>query len=82
MIPKFLLATNSQELPDTIFIVHNDSPKFILECDIDDFDKDQSTHWLEAKPSDKELINELLEDAREFLEKEIENEEDLFDDEE
>lgn len=82
MIPKFLLADNSQELPDTIFIVHTEEPKFILECDIEDFNENQSIHWLDTKPNDKEIISELIEEAEDFLERELENQEDLFDDEE
>lgn len=81
MLPKFLLADNSQELPDTIFIVHTEEPKFILECDIEDFNENQSIHWLDTKPSDKELINDLIEEAEDFLESELEHQEDLFDQE-
>ena len=34
MLPKFLLADNSQVLPDKIFVVHNEQPRFIVGCDV------------------------------------------------
>ena len=44
MLPRFLLADNSQEYPETIFIVHNEYPRFIVESDIDDFGANQVIH--------------------------------------
>jgi len=81
MIPKFLLADNSQELPDTIFIVHTEEPRFILECDIEDFNENQVIHWIDAKPADAGVIEDIIEEAEDFLERELENQEDLYDDE-
>ncbi|MFV0522617.1 MAG: hypothetical protein ACK5MI_09375 [Mangrovibacterium sp.] len=71
MLPKFLLADNSQEFPDTIFIVHNEEPRFIVESDIEDFQKNQKIHWIDAKPESDKLINTLLEDAEDFLDAEL-----------
>lgn len=71
MLPKFLLADNSQEAPETIYVVHNEEPRFIVECDIEDFNKEQKIHWIDAKPSSKDLIAALLEDAEDFLEAEL-----------
>jgi hypothetical protein len=82
MLPKFLLADNSQETPDTIFVVHNEEPKFIVESDIEDFWSNQVVHWYSEKPDSDALIKQLLEDAEEYLEAEFENQENLFDDEE
>ena len=48
MLPKFLLADNSQETPDTIFVVHTEEPKFIVESDIQDFWSNQEIHWLKG----------------------------------
>lgn len=81
MIPKFLLADNSQELPDTIFIVHTEEPRFILECDIEDFNENQVIHWIDTKPADAGVIEDIIEEAEDFLERELENQEDLYDDE-
>ncbi len=77
MLPKFLLADNSQETPDTIFVVHTEMPRFIVESDIDDFWSNQDVHWIDGEPGDEEMIADLLEAAEEFLEKEFENEEKL-----
>jgi len=82
MIPKFLLADNSQELPDTIFIVHTEEPRFILECDIEDFNENQMIHWIDPKPNDEEEIEDLVEEAEVFLENELENQEDIYDEDE
>ncbi len=78
MLPKFLLADNSLETPDTIFVVHTENPRFIVEADIDDFWSNQVVHWMDAEPDDEELISQLIEEAEEFLEKEFDNE-DLLD---
>ena len=81
MLPKFLLADNSQETPDTIFVVHTETPRFIVESDIDDFWANQYVHWIDGEPGDEEMITDLLEAAEEFLEKEFENEERLSEEE-
>ena len=39
MLPKFLLADNSQEMPDMLYVVHNETPRFIVGSDIEDFSK-------------------------------------------
>lgn len=80
MLPKFLLADNSIETPETIFVVHTEIPRFIVESDIDDFWSNQSIHWIDDEPGDEEMISDLVEAAEEFLEKEFENEE-LLDEE-
>lgn len=81
MLPKFLLADNSQELPDTIFIVHTQQPKFIVESDVEDFSENQIIHWIDDVPSQQEIIEDLLDQAEEFLNQELDNQEDLYDDE-
>lgn len=85
MLPKFLLADNSMETPETIFVVHTENPRFIVEADIDDFWSNQVIHWIDGEPGDEDLISQLIEDAEEFLENEFDNEEfldELEDDEE
>ncbi|MGD9931536.1 MAG: hypothetical protein AB7U05_16065 [Mangrovibacterium sp.] len=78
MLPKFLLADNSQECADTIFVVHTEEPKFIVESDIEDFWSNQKVHWLSEAPGSEELIKALLEDAENFLEEEFENQDNLY----
>ena len=77
MLPRFLLADNSQETPDTVFVVHTQMPRFIIEADIDDFWSNQEIHWIDGEPGDEKLIAGLVDEAEEFLEKEFENEESL-----
>jgi len=81
MLPKFLLADNSQELPDTIFIVHTQQPKFIVEGDVEDLNVNQTIHWIDDVPSQQDIIEDLLDQAEEFLNHELDNQEDLYDDE-
>ena len=82
MLPKFLLADNSLETPDTIFVVHTEMPRFIVEADIDGFWSNQNIHWIDGEPGDEELVAQLVDEAEEFLEKEFENEEFLDSEEE
>lgn len=82
MLPKFLLADNSQETPDTIFVVHTEEPKFIVESDIEDFWSNQEIHWLSDIPDSEDAIHQLLEEAEEYLEAEFESQENLFDEDE
>ena len=81
MLPRFLLADNSQESPDTIYVVHTEEPQFIVESDIEDFWSNQEIHWISEAPASPELIKSLLEEAENFLEDEFENQEDLYDEE-
>lgn len=82
MLPRFLLADNSQESPDTIYVVHTEEPKFIVESDIEDFWSNQEIHWISEAPESPELIRSLLEEAENFLEDEFENQEELYDEDE
>ncbi|MGV8096522.1 MAG: hypothetical protein AB2L24_32090 [Mangrovibacterium sp.] len=82
MLPRFLLADNSQESPDTIYVVHTEEPKFIVESDIEDFWSNQEIHWISEAPESPELIKSLLEEAENFLEDEFKNQEELYDEEE
>ncbi len=80
MLPRFLLADNSLETPDSIFVVHTETPRFIIEADIDDFESNQVIHWIDDEPGDEDLIARLVDDAEQFLEAEFANEDFLDDD--
>jgi hypothetical protein len=84
MLPRFLLADNSQEAPDTIYVVHNENPRFVIEGDIEDFANNQVIHWIDEEPQNEDLISQLVEEAEAFLEDEFaqEYDEDEEDDEE
>jgi len=79
MLPKFLLADNSQEQLGKLYVVHTQSPKFILEGSDEDFDQDQFMHWLSEPVQDEKEVAALINMATDFLEKELENQEDLYD---
>ncbi len=81
MLPKFLLADNSQEAPDTIYVVHNEKPRFIVESDIEDFWTNQKIYWIDDDPQNEDLVEQLLEETEAFLEDEFDSQEDLFDNE-
>ena len=81
MLPKFLLADNSQELPDTIFIVHTQQPRCITECDVEDFNSNQTIHWIDKTPENKDDIEDILDDAEVFYNDELDSQEDLYDEE-
>jgi len=81
MLPKFLIADNSQEMPNTIFVIHTEAPRFIVESDLEDFHKDQIIHWIDEQPVSDFTVEHLLEEAEDFLEAEFDNQEDLYDEE-
>ena len=78
MLPKFLSADNSQVLPDKIFVVHNEQPRFIVGCDVEGFSIDQEIYWIDDEPESADLVKELLEQAEEFMDLELEYEEELY----
>ena len=80
MLPKFLLADNSQEQLGKLFVVHTENPKFILEGSDEDFDLEQIIHWIDNPITDDKQITDLINLATNFLEKELDNQEDLYDD--
>jgi hypothetical protein len=81
MLPKFLLADNSLQAPESIYVVHNENPRFIIESDIDDFWSNQKIHWIDDEPENEEMVAQLIEEAEEFLEMEFEQEFDEDEDE-
>lgn len=74
MLPKFLLADNSIETPDSIYVVHTQNPRFIIASDVDDFWENQEIYWIDEEPDNEELIDQLVEEAEEFLETEFDQE--------
>ncbi|MCX4291748.1 MAG: hypothetical protein OSJ36_08185 [Odoribacter sp.] len=82
MLPKFLIADNSQESIDVVYVVHTEKPRCIIECDLDGFYSNQRIHWIDEEPLSLDDIDTLLEEAEEFYEKELDNQEDIYDDEE
>jgi len=81
-IPKFLVGDNT-ECQDTVFIIHTESPKFILNLDTDDVMwMDDDLPELLGTADEAELttaISELLAQADEFYQREIDRYEELED---
>ncbi len=81
-IPKFLVGDNT-ESQDTVFIIHTQSPKFILNLDTDDVMwMDDHLPELLGTNDEAELttaISELLALADEFYQREIDRYEELED---
>jgi hypothetical protein len=81
MLPRFLLADNSQEYPDNVYVVHTEHPRFIVESNIDDFEQNRVIYWIDTEPENEDIIENLLEEAADFLEDELNSQEDLYDEE-
>lgn len=79
MLPKFLIADNSQNAPGKLFVVHTESPRFILEGNDDDFSEEQVLHWIDDEVTDPVALDNLLEAAEKFLDDELDSQEDLYD---
>ena len=81
-VPKFLVGDNT-ESQDTVFIIHTQSPKFILNLDTDDvLWMDDDLPELLGTNDEAELttaISELLALADEFYQREIDRYEELED---
>ena len=70
-LPKFLIADNSQEAIDILYVVHCETPKCIIQCGLDGIYDNTYIHWLDEEPKNEEVIESLLNDADEFLEDEL-----------
>ncbi len=81
-IPKFLVGDNT-ECQDAVFIIHTESPRFILNLDNDDVKwLDDDLPELLGTDDEAELttaISELLDLADEFYQREIDKYEELED---
>jgi len=81
-IPKFLVGDNTDS-QDTVFIVHTESPKFVLNLDTDNVMwMDDDLPELLGTADEAELttaISELLALADEFYQREIDRYEELED---
>ncbi len=68
-LPKFMLGDNT-DLPNAIFVIHTDFPRFIINLENDEVE------WLEDfdQHDEKELLNEteaLIEEASQFYDREV-----------
>jgi len=68
-IPKFLIADNS-EVPDKIFILHTDYPRFLIDIETEEVE------WYDALEEEQDVdleseISTLIEEAFQFFDKEM-----------
>ena len=73
-LPKFILGDNT-DFPDSIFVVHTEYPRFIINL------KDDEVEWLEDfdQTDEDELSSEaenLITEANEFYDREVSRYED------
>lgn len=69
-LPRFILGDNT-DVPDSIFIIHTEFPRFIIDLKTDDIE------WLEDfdVENEEELLeetNNLIKEASEFYDREVE----------
>lgn len=81
-LPKFLVGDSTDE-PDAIFIIHTEAPRFILNLDSDEIKwLDDDLSELLGTDDKSELttaISQLLSEADEFYQREIDRYEELED---
>lgn len=68
-LPKFILGDNT-DLPNAIFVIHTEFPRFIINLEKDDVE------WFEDfdQHDEKELLTEmenLIEEASQFYDREV-----------
>lgn len=68
MLPKFLIADNSQEALDLVYVVHTEKPRCIIQCDLDGFYSNQKIYWIDEEPLSQDDIDSLMEEAEDFYE--------------
>ena len=73
MLPKFLIADNSQEAIDLVYVVHTEKPRCIIQCDLDGFYSNQKIYWIDEEPLIQDDIDTLMEEAEDFYETELDN---------
>lgn len=82
MLPKFLIADNSQEALDLVYVVHTEKPRCIIQCELDGFYSNQKIYWIDEEPLSQDDIDSLMEEAEDFYETELDNQESVYDEEE
>lgn len=69
MFPKFLLADNTDH-PEAAFVIHTEYPRFIINLQNDDVEVMEEVDE-EDEAALEEEMKQLLEDAVDFYEREI-----------
>ncbi|WP_313376818.1 hypothetical protein [Chishuiella sp.] len=69
-LPKFLVADNST-MPDKIFILHTDYPRFLLDVENDDIEWFEDISEEEDNEEFSSEIANLIEEALDFYDQEM-----------
>lgn len=77
MLPKFLLATNSQQRLGYLYVVHTETPRFILEGSEEDFENDKQVYWIDEPNLPQLEIDTLIAEAEYFIDDELDCEDNL-----
>ena len=72
-LPTFLIADNSQETPENVFVVHTDFPRFIAQFELDDIEAEPVIFWFDETPENKDEIENFASLAFNFLMDEMES---------
>lgn len=81
MLPKFLIADNSQISEEFVYVIHTEAPRCYIKCDLDGFRNNMKIYWIDEEPISQDDIDSLLEEAEEFYEKELDSQDDLYEEE-
>ena len=63
-LPRFLIADNS-EYPENVYVVHTQSPRFLIDVD------SEEVEILDGSTVEDEVLQDLVEQALGFYEKEL-----------
>ncbi len=69
-LPKFILGDNT-DLPDAIYIIHTEFPRFIINLENDDIEWFEEFDDHDQKEIESEMEN-LINQASEFYDREVE----------
>ena len=69
-LPKFILGDNT-DLPDAIYIIHTEFPRFIINLENDDIEWFEEFDDHDQKEIEAEMEN-LINQASEFYDREVE----------
>ena len=68
-LPKFILGDNT-DLPNAIFVIHTEFPRFVIDLTTDDIEWLEELDASEKNELEMEMVN-LIEQASNFYDREI-----------
>lgn len=77
ILPTFLIADNSQETPENVYVVHTDFPRFIAQFELDDIEAEPVIFWFDETPENKDEVENFAGLAFNFLMDEMESQDSM-----